>query len=93
MLLNIAFNLFTGGLDLMFMPGLGFSKEGHRLGRGKGYYDKYLESCSNTGKMPKTIALIFKEQLLEHIPTAEHDMSVDFLLYPSEEEVEELRKA
>ena len=77
----------------MFMPGLGFSKEGHRLGRGKGYYDKYLESCSNTGKMPKTIALIFKEQLLEHIPTAEHDMSVDFLLYPSEEEVEELRKA
>ncbi|KAK3786646.1 hypothetical protein RRG08_027603 [Elysia crispata] len=83
----------SGGIDLMFMPGLGFSKEGHRLGRGKGYYDKYLELCSNTGKMPKTIALIFKEQLLDHIPTGEHDMSVDFLLYPTEEEMEAMKKA
>lgn len=83
----------TGGLDLMFMPGLGFSKEGHRLGRGKGYYDKYLEICAKTGKMPKTIALIFKEQLLDHIPTGEHDMSVDFLLYPTEEEMEDMKKS
>ncbi|RUS89067.1 hypothetical protein EGW08_003178 [Elysia chlorotica] len=83
----------SGGIDLMFMPGLGFSKEGHRLGRGKGYYDKYLELCSNTGKMPKTIALIFKEQLLDHIPTGEHDMSVDFLFYPTEKEVEAMKKA
>ena len=32
----------TCGLDLILCPGLGFTKEGSRIGRGKGYYDKYI---------------------------------------------------
>ncbi|KFO34658.1 5-formyltetrahydrofolate cyclo-ligase [Fukomys damarensis] len=53
-----------GGLDLIFMPGLGFDNHGNRLGRGRGYYDAYLQRCLRLqGTKPYTIALAFKEQL------------------------------
>ncbi|KAK2522154.1 5-formyltetrahydrofolate cyclo-ligase [Columba guinea] len=70
------------GLDLIFMPGLGFDKKGNRLGRGKGYYDIYLERCMKhpSGK-PYTIALAFKEQICESVPAAEHDIQIDEVLY------------
>ncbi|XP_033617029.1 5-formyltetrahydrofolate cyclo-ligase isoform X5 [Fukomys damarensis] len=56
--------LSTGGLDLIFMPGLGFDNHGNRLGRGRGYYDAYLQRCLRLqGTKPYTIALAFKEQL------------------------------
>ncbi|XP_009696409.1 PREDICTED: 5-formyltetrahydrofolate cyclo-ligase-like, partial [Cariama cristata] len=72
----------TGGLDLIFMPGLGFDKKGNRLGRGKGYYDTYLERCMKhpSGK-PYTIALAFREQICESVPVAENDVQVDEILY------------
>ncbi|XP_078699299.1 5-formyltetrahydrofolate cyclo-ligase-like isoform X2 [Branchiostoma floridae x Branchiostoma belcheri] len=72
----------TGGLDLIIMPGLGFTAEGLRLGRGKGYYDSYLKKCAMlpSGR-PYTIALAFREQMCEHIPVSEHDMTVDEVLF------------
>ncbi|XP_072167119.1 5-formyltetrahydrofolate cyclo-ligase-like [Diadema setosum] len=74
--------LQTGGLDLIILPGLGFSKDGHRLGRGKGYYDIYQKRCvDETGVKPATIALAFKEQMCESIPTNENDVPVDVVLY------------
>uniref|UniRef100_A0A0B6YZ41 5-formyltetrahydrofolate cyclo-ligase n=2 Tax=Arion vulgaris TaxID=1028688 RepID=A0A0B6YZ41_9EUPU len=82
--------IFSGGLDLMFMPGLGFTKGGARLGRGKGYYDKYLKKCDEAGKMPHTVALLFNEQLVEDIPTLEHDMLVDSLIYPTQQELDNI---
>ncbi|KAM6181521.1 5-formyltetrahydrofolate cyclo-ligase isoform 1-T1 [Erethizon dorsatum] len=73
--------LSTGGLDLIFMPGLGFDKQGNRLGRGRGYYDAYLQRCLQLpGPKPYTIALAFKEQLCHQIPVGEHDMRVDEVL-------------
>jgi len=67
----------------MLMPGLAFTRSGQRLGRGKGYYDRYLhqyrqltDMCSLT-----TIALAFKEQILDSIPTSEHDLTVDLVLF------------
>ncbi|KAJ7409423.1 5-formyltetrahydrofolate cyclo-ligase [Willisornis vidua] len=71
-----------GGLDLIFMPGLGFDKKGNRLGRGKGYYDTYLERCMKHphGK-PYTIALAFKEQICESVPVTENDVPIDEILY------------
>lgn len=62
----------------MLVPGLAFTKQGHRLGRGKGYYDAYLERCkmSNTQSLT-TIGLAFTEQMVDYIPTHEHDVSVD----------------
>ncbi|MBQ7419875.1 MAG: 5-formyltetrahydrofolate cyclo-ligase [Prevotella sp.] len=60
-------------IDLAIIPGIAFDREGHRLGRGKGYYDRFLSRILNTYK----IGICFPERLLEQIPTAEHDISVD----------------
>ena len=62
------------GLDLVLVPGLAFTADGARLGRGKGYYDTYLAKC---GPRTKTLALAFKEQVLEGVPMEEHDRRVD----------------
>ncbi|XP_029430868.1 5-formyltetrahydrofolate cyclo-ligase-like isoform X2 [Rhinatrema bivittatum] len=74
--------LCTGGLDLMLVPGLAFDKHGNRLGRGKGYYDRYLQRCWQhpTGR-PYTIALAFAEQLCDHVPAAENDVKIDEILF------------
>lgn len=74
--------LATGGLDLILMPGLGFDRSGKRLGRGKGFYDTYLERCisSPRGK-PYTVALAFKEQLCQEIPVDDNDVLIDEVLY------------
>ncbi|XP_039628671.1 5,10-methenyltetrahydrofolate synthetase (5-formyltetrahydrofolate cyclo-ligase) isoform X1 [Polypterus senegalus] len=72
----------SGGLDLILMPGLGFDKNGNRLGRGKGYYDSFLERCLKHPKgKPYTIALAFKEQVCEEIPVTENDIQINEILY------------
>ncbi|XP_004700087.1 5-formyltetrahydrofolate cyclo-ligase isoform X2 [Echinops telfairi] len=74
--------LSTGGLDLIFMPGLGFDKRGNRLGRGKGYYDTYLKRCLQQQEVkPYTMALAFKEQMCLQVPVDDNDMKVDEVLY------------
>ena len=72
----------TGGLDLIFMPGLGFDKHGNRLGRGRGYYDAYLRRCLQQQDVPPyTMALAFREQICPQVPVDENDMKVDEVLY------------
>ncbi|KAG7482060.1 5-formyltetrahydrofolate cyclo-ligase [Solea senegalensis] len=78
--------LAAGGLDLILMPGLGFDKSGNRLGRGRGYYDTYLERCVKSPKgKPYTIALAFKEQLCQEIPVDDNDVLIDEILYEGDE--------
>ncbi|KAG7173031.1 5-formyltetrahydrofolate cyclo-ligase-like [Homarus americanus] len=73
--------LSSGGLDLILIPGLAFSKEGHRMGRGRGYYDTYLTKCRELqNQPPSTVALAFKEQILPEIPTEDTDMPIDIIL-------------
>lgn len=82
LILSNLFLFSTGGLDLIFMPGLGFDKHGNRLGRGKGYYDTYLKRCLQCQEVkPYTLALAFKEQICLQVPVDEHDMKVDEVLY------------
>ena len=60
-------------LDLVIVPGLAFDKKGNRIGRGKGYYDRFL------GKLPKkthSIGLAFEFQILPNVPVLTHDVSV-----------------
>lgn len=72
----------SGGLDLILMPGLGFDLCGRRLGRGKGFYDTYLERCSRHPKgKPYTIGLAFREQLCPEVPVGDHDVFIDEVLY------------
>ncbi|KAM7423478.1 hypothetical protein PAMA_000026 [Pampus argenteus] len=74
--------LAAGGLDLILMPGLGFDRSGKRLGRGKGFYDNYLERCSRHPKgKPYTVALAFKEQLCPEIPVDDNDVLIDEVLF------------
>ncbi|XP_050521914.1 5-formyltetrahydrofolate cyclo-ligase [Daktulosphaira vitifoliae] len=76
--------LLTGGLDLIILPGLGFSKDGKRIGRGKGYYDKCIKSYKEI--YPKnnliTIGLAFRQQIVVEIPMADHDSVLDLVIYP-----------
>ncbi|XP_060258697.1 5-formyltetrahydrofolate cyclo-ligase-like [Ovis aries] len=74
--------LSTGGLDLIFVPGLGFDKQSNRLGWGKGYYDTYLKRCLQSQDVkPYTLALAFKEQICLQVPVDENDVRVDEVLY------------
>lgn len=72
--------LFTdyAAIDLALIPGMAFDAQGHRLGRGKGFYDRLLAHPALTGL--KTIGLCFDFQLLAAIPTEPHDHHVDSLI-------------
>ena len=62
---------------LVLMPGLAFDREGHRMGYGGGFYDRFLAEEPTH----PTIALCYEFQLLEHIPTEEFDVPVDCVLW------------
>jgi len=60
-------------IDLVIVPGIAFDKKNVRLGRGHGYYDRFLCSVPNH---TKTIGLAFDFQVLEHLPQDSHDIPV-----------------
>ena len=62
---------------LVLMPGLAFDREGHRIGYGGGYYDRFLALEPNH----PTIALCFDFQLLDHLDTDPFDIPVDLVLW------------
>ena len=62
--------LTPNSIDFILVPGVGFSPSGYRLGRGKGYYDKFLSKYSNLF----TVGVCFREQFYLDIPTAPHDI-------------------
>ncbi len=71
-----------GGLDLVLLPGVAFTRDGKRLGHGKGYYDTFLhEHNDKLGRFPYLIALSLKEQIVEDLPTTEHDVVLDEVLF------------
>ncbi|XP_023331821.1 5-formyltetrahydrofolate cyclo-ligase [Eurytemora carolleeae] len=73
----------TGGLDLVLVPGLAFSSQGDRCGRGKGYYDTYLQNLTKTQAVPPmTVGLGFKEQIVENLPMDKHDFKIDVVISP-----------
>ena len=61
-------------IDFMLVPGLGFDCEGRRLGRGGGYYDRYLNRLS---KRTVTVGICRKLQCVDHIPCEETDHKVE----------------
>lgn len=64
--------------DLLLIPGLAFDKKGYRLGRGGGYFDKFLTRVSSSCK---SFGVIFKELYMDEIPFREkHDRAVDKVL-------------
>ncbi|MDB6027867.1 MAG: 5-formyltetrahydrofolate cyclo-ligase [Verrucomicrobiales bacterium] len=64
-------------LDFALVPGVGFNPLGARLGRGRGFYDRLLAQVSGM-----KCGVAFNEQILPHIPTAPHDVRMNFVLTP-----------
>ncbi len=60
-------------IDLAIVPGMAFDRECHRLGRGKGYYDRLLAQLPNIYK----IGVCFSFQLVEAIPTDATDIPMN----------------
>ncbi len=63
--------LFTDydNIDLAIIPGMAFTEEGDRLGRGKGYYDRLLPQLDCP-----LIGIAFPFQIVPHIPCEPHDI-------------------
>ena len=64
-------------LDLALIPGLAFDAQGHRLGRGGGYYDRFLATLPRT--IPR-VGLAFRCQRVRRLPRASHDQPVTTVL-------------
>ncbi len=65
-------------INLVACPGIAFDKKGNRLGRGKGYYDRFLKKLS-----PKaaSLGLAFSFQVLPSVPTSSTDVKVDKVIF------------
>jgi 5-formyltetrahydrofolate cyclo-ligase len=68
-------------IDLLLIPGLAFTRSGGRLGRGGGFYDRFL-----TGVHPRAVkvGICFHVQLVEDLPTEAHDHEVDWVVTETE---------
>ena len=62
---------------LVLMPGLAFDPQGHRIGYGGGFYDRFLASEPEH----PTLALCYDFQMLPHVETEEFDIPVDCVLW------------
>lgn len=64
-------------LDLIIVPGVAFDDGGNRLGRGKGYYDRFLQEKS--GKT-RTLGLAFSFQIVNNLPFSRYDHPVEIVI-------------
>ncbi|MDH3584984.1 MAG: 5-formyltetrahydrofolate cyclo-ligase [Phycisphaerae bacterium] len=69
--------LVLATIDLVVVPGLGFDRGGGRLGRGAGYYDRFL---ADPRLAATSCGLAFETQLVPELPQEDHDIRVDMLV-------------
>jgi 5-formyltetrahydrofolate cyclo-ligase len=67
----------TNLIDLVVVPGLGFTTTGYRIGRGMGFYDRFLAQADFLGV---SCGLAFEEQVVEDLPVLDHDMPLSMLV-------------
>lgn len=61
--------------DILLVPGLMFDKNGYRLGRGGGYFDRFLKNFKGI-----SIGLCFSKQVVENLPVEPHDISCHYVV-------------
>jgi len=66
------------GADVIMVPGVAFDRDCRRIGFGGGYYDRLLADCRAA-----SIALAYEGQMVERVPTDEHDLPVDVIVTES----------
>ena len=64
----------------VLVPGMAFTQDGRRLGKGGGYYDCFLEREPDH----ETLALAYGFQMVETLPGEEHDRPVDMVITPEQ---------
>ena len=70
-----------GEIDVILMPLLAFDKQGHRVGYGKGFYDRYLSKCRDT---VIKIGLSYFDPVEEIKDVSGHDIKMDYCVTPNE---------
>lgn len=68
--------VYRGPIDLGMIPGVVFGKNGYRIGYGKSFYDRFL----NSGQVNFSVGVCFDFQLLSSVPHSEHDYQLDGLV-------------
>jgi len=63
-------------IDLVIVPGLGFTNNGYRIGRGMGFYDRFLAQPDFIGV---SCGLAFEEQIMPDLPILDHDVPLSML--------------
>ncbi len=63
-------------IDVAVVPGIAFDRNNNRMGRGKGYYDRFLASIPQAYK----IGICFKFQLVDEIPAGQLDIKMDEII-------------
>lgn len=71
---------YVGDIDLILVPGVGFDKRGNRLGRGGGYYDKFI---TRLGRKTLLVGVGYDFQLVEEVPANRWDKRLDYVVIPS----------
>ena len=66
----------TDLIDLVIVPGLGFTPAGFRIGRGMGFYDRFLAQPEFVGV---SCGLSFEEQIVPALPVLDHDVPLSML--------------
>ena len=64
-------------IDLCIIPGLAFDKQGNRLGKGKGFYDKLLSNINAV-----KVGVCFDVQIVDNVPHDDWDRKMDLILHP-----------
>jgi 5-formyltetrahydrofolate cyclo-ligase len=80
-------------IDVFIVPGIVFDQDGHRIGWGRGFYDRFLEGAArrevppiprlHAGGFPRygvKIGLAFHFQVVERVPREKHDICVDIVV-------------
>jgi 5-formyltetrahydrofolate cyclo-ligase len=69
-----------GKIDIIIVPGRAFDERGNRLGRGAGYYDKYIARLHKSGTSARAAALAFEMQIVDDVPVDAGDVPVDAIV-------------
>jgi 5-formyltetrahydrofolate cyclo-ligase len=67
----------TDYIDLVIVPGMGFTSRGYRIGRGMGFYDRFLAQADFMGI---SCGLAFDEQIVDSLPVLDHDVPLGMLV-------------
>lgn len=69
----------VAAVDLMLIPAAAVDRRGNRLGWGRGYFDRCLASID---QHPPIFAVIYEDELVEHLPAEAHDIPVTGVVTP-----------